>query len=780
MPTNIDAIPEQLKSAPQWVVWRMDEGRKMPYNARNGRQAQSNNNITWATFDEATTAYNAGGYDGLGFVFDADDPWVGIDLDDCIDGAGVVAAWAEQIVSEFGSYAEISPSGTGIKIWTEGARPSNIGHTAYETGAIEMYHKLRFFTMTGEYVQIGNEDRPAPIRYVNGPLDALHAKVMTVKRGNKPEHAAAPVGAVLDGGINEKRLSAYVQRAFEAEIAAVALAPDGHKHDTLRNAAIKVASLFAHGLDENAAFDALYNAIAGRSRNANEATDTIRDGFNFGRATPRDLAGKFEERQPWFDGNGTACCDIHKTPLVRTVAKDAWRCNEDFKCFYWPGVGYEPNEIIGAFGEAESEPIALDIYGEIPRLPIDIDFDLGRDAGRWLNRYVEYSKQVSPMSPLGFHETAGLWLFSVAIARRLVVRMPFGDVHPNLFVVWIANTTIWGKTTTMNTAVRMARRAFPHLLAPQDTTPETMISDMSGKAPSNEKELSDEELAMIKAERDFCAQRGLLLDEISGLISSASKEYNAGLLEAFMRFYDCDGRYVRSTKSGGRIAVNNAYVSVLGASTPAIMAQHLANAAMWSNGWWPRFAIITPDTDAPCEDDGPDEVQEHPQLMPWLHKMYAQLPQPSYPQPAQALNVRMCAGVLDLWKSYSKPMRTTKMLDGIDERLMGTYGRMPVQVIKVATILAAMDWSKTDAPVIEMKHMVRAIEVCEGWRASAHRAIRANSDDMAAGVRKRIIRLVTRAEPHGNTLRDLHRMMKDVDLTKLQTAEMECLTLGDI
>jgi hypothetical protein len=42
----------------------------------------------------------------------------------------------------------------------------------------------------------------------------------------------------------------------------------------------------------------------------------------------------------------------------------------------------------------------------------------------------------------------------------------------------------------------------------------------------------------------------------------------------------------------------------------------------------------------------------------------------------------------------------------LDDRLKGLYGRMHVQSLKLATILAALDWMATDnpAPIITREH----------------------------------------------------------------------------
>ena len=80
-------IPKVLREYCQWVVWKYTEknGRmvKMPYDPKSGKAAKVNDPLTWATYSEACRV--ACHYDGLGFVFTKDAPFVGIDIDHCID-----------------------------------------------------------------------------------------------------------------------------------------------------------------------------------------------------------------------------------------------------------------------------------------------------------------------------------------------------------------------------------------------------------------------------------------------------------------------------------------------------------------------------------------------------------------------------------------------------------------------------------------------------------------------------------------------------------------------
>ena len=152
IPQSWDQIPQELKERPQWVTWGPGidkQGKivqKMPFTPNTGTQASSTNPKTWGTFAEAVTACEMQpNLSGIGFVFSAEDPFTGIDLDKCRDSeTGEIQSWALDIVRRFNSYAEISPSGTGIHIIVKGSLPSG-----KRKGRIELYDRGRYFTMTG-------------------------------------------------------------------------------------------------------------------------------------------------------------------------------------------------------------------------------------------------------------------------------------------------------------------------------------------------------------------------------------------------------------------------------------------------------------------------------------------------------------------------------------------------------------------------------------------------------------------------------------------------------
>jgi hypothetical protein len=121
----------------------------------------------------------------------------------------------------------------------------------------------------------------------------------------------------------------------------------------------------------------------------------------------------------------------------------------------------------------------------------------------------------------------------------------------------------------------------------------------------------------------------------------------------------------------------------------------------------------------------------------------------------------LAEGVYERWNQYNKSVSYELLTDELDERLHGAYGRLPTQVIKVATILAALAWQEEAAPVILDCHLAQAIAICEKWRASAHRVLQMATENEFNALQERIIKQLSKAGPKGATLRDLYKAMKD-------------------
>ena len=119
------AIPAELRILDRWICWkhemRNQKPTKVPYDATLLKRASCDAPSTWTSFEGAKRCYlEHPEFDGVGFVFSADDPFCGIDIDDCLNENGGLEGWAIPILDLFmPTYCEISPSGKGLKLWVK-------------------------------------------------------------------------------------------------------------------------------------------------------------------------------------------------------------------------------------------------------------------------------------------------------------------------------------------------------------------------------------------------------------------------------------------------------------------------------------------------------------------------------------------------------------------------------------------------------------------------------------------------------------------------------------
>jgi len=186
-------VPDELQLRPQWVLWkyvdRDGKTTKMPIDPRTGGHASSTDNSTWTSFDDALTATrNFASIAGIGFVFTQDDPFVGVDLDECIVD-GQVASEAQDIIDSLNTYTEISPSGNGVKLIGQATKPDGVGCRSKAIDGykeIEIYDAGRFFTITGRHLL----DTPTTVGKCQEAIGELCHRLWPKKQTESPHHPA--------------------------------------------------------------------------------------------------------------------------------------------------------------------------------------------------------------------------------------------------------------------------------------------------------------------------------------------------------------------------------------------------------------------------------------------------------------------------------------------------------------------------------------------------------------------------------------------------------------
>jgi predicted transcriptional regulator len=386
----------------------------------------------------------------------------------------------------------------------------------------------------------------------------------------------------------------------------------------------------------------------------------------------------------------------------------------------------------------------------------------------WLERYMTWAGATGNQTPLIFHQAAGLWLLATAVGRRLYGEAPWGiRVYPNLYLMLVAGTTFYRKSTAYKLAESVARAAIPHMLMPTPGSPERFQEALAGRLPTNFDKLTKEQKDRFTKAQPFAAQRGLLKDEVSGLFGAINKrDYMIGLKDLIMELYDCPDYFDKDTQTGLNV-VENAALSILGVTTPASLGSAIS-AGDWDNGLLVRFALLMPEPDYAERPASPVYQSAPTDLIDDLRQLHERLPAPEmtgmgWSAPgALRLNVECwveCQRYGDELRRLCDPRREVEL----DERLKGVYGRMHVQAFKLAALFAALDWLKTsdDAPTATEEHWNAAQAICDGWRTSAHRLLEQLDKSGEATLERRqqdrMLTTIRQAGAEGVALRDLYR-----------------------
>ena len=233
-------IPEALTTLPHWVLWKYDfdtyKPRKDPltgqwsrisieeprwskvlYQVGGGRKARSDGPSTWSSFDDVVAAYRRYYYtrdqfDGIGFCMTVESGLVGFDFDHCLND-GVLSEAEARYLTMLDSYAELSPSGHGLRIFTRGVLPPE----GRRLGNLEIYVSGRYLTVTGHRL----DTAPHTINERHDAVAAVHADVFRdrfARRGKGAPQTGTVTIEMTDAEIEERldkiRQSAKVGERF--------------------------------------------------------------------------------------------------------------------------------------------------------------------------------------------------------------------------------------------------------------------------------------------------------------------------------------------------------------------------------------------------------------------------------------------------------------------------------------------------------------------------------------------------------------------------------------
>lgn len=194
LPTQIENLRHLEGFAPSWFVWglpgEVGRLRKRPHNPGGG-PGKVDDPATAGTLDKALEAMQSKGAGGVGLLMSTVCPGVvGVDLDNVLADDKVHALGLDAIEHFKGGYVEVSPSGTGLRIFCRGELPAGTpkGSTAIADGVkFEAYPTgtNRFLRTTGALIP-GTRGEVAACQ---AGLDWLSG-VMIASKSDSPDNAS--------------------------------------------------------------------------------------------------------------------------------------------------------------------------------------------------------------------------------------------------------------------------------------------------------------------------------------------------------------------------------------------------------------------------------------------------------------------------------------------------------------------------------------------------------------------------------------------------------------
>jgi len=275
----------------------------------------------------------------------------------------------------------------------------------------------------------------------------------------------------------------------------------------------------------------------------------------------------------------------------------------------------------------------------------------------FLRTYVEYAREVCH-APDIFHKFAGLVALAGCLGPRC--RMPWGDgfIHPNLWLLFIAESSVAAKTTSMQIAARLMYRVSGANVFPAEFTREKLIELLQSHGHGT-----------------------LFISEFSHFMGGLRRGYNEGAIGLLTDIYDVPTQYRRATMRG-EMVLHRPCISILACSTPDYLA---SSEEEWMSGFGPRFLLIPGQADRFIPIPPPADREKREALQRFL---------------ANALTVEGLFRLEDdeMYRIWAKRHWESQLRKSSLERSWGS--RMAIYAIKLAMLLTVEKMDLWRGPLV--------------------------------------------------------------------------------
>lgn len=175
----------------------------------------------------------------------------------------------------------------------------------------------------------------------------------------------------------------------------------------------------------------------------------------------------------------------------------------------------------------------------------------------WLSAYMELTSDLE--SPDSIHLWTGLTVMSAAVQRNVSLRMKYGTIYPNLYVIIVAQSGKVRKSAAMDYGRELLIETFPALRIMRDSmTAQGLIKALNHKVQVvNGNEIREELRSDV----------AIFADEVANLFGY-DKTRASQMVIFLTRAYTCPGVYDHTTVRDATVRLHNLYPVLLGGTDP--------------------------------------------------------------------------------------------------------------------------------------------------------------------------------------------------------------------
>jgi hypothetical protein len=371
----------------------------------------------------------------------------------------------------------------------------------------------------------------------------------------------------------------------------------------------------------------------------------------------------------------------------------------------------------------------------------------------FIDRYMAYARMRTD-APAGFQESLGAIILGAVIGRRAVLRLSQGDVYPTLWVMLIADSTIYRKSTAMDLARELVEQVGRDYLAPNDFTPQRFVA--------------------ILAENDG-RPLTFIRDEFSGFFEGLNRlEYMGGLKELLCNVYDARPfrreKMKPKAKEGQVLKADEWKYDVrepfLGQAVGTTMQRFMEIARIndLHSGFLPRYAFVVP-------DGPPGEPKDLGELTRDIEDARDRLAKELVDLTYADIRLTCEPAVFARFNRYTRELED-EARGAPDTNLVAIVGsRISWMALRVAMLLAVVDGSHR----IALPHLLRGIAMAERWRHTALDILSSLAPSKFEQSASRVVALVN-AKGAGGIGRQA--VMRALKLSRREMDDLEA-TLGE-